>query len=108
MKVEKMDVDVTPENTNYCYVLRAGDTSTKLPEHDNCNFPDFQKEFEGNGDWTIVAGVKGRIQEVSFPLNVQIPGIERRNLTHNIHLLIEHLQLNISKHSLSTSETQRH
>lgn len=73
-EIDSFDIDIAPENTAYCYVLRPDESKTAFPQHENCEFPKFNSESEGNGIWHVVSGVKGKTQEVSFQVNVQATG----------------------------------
>ncbi|XP_031627128.1 uncharacterized protein LOC116343281 isoform X2 [Contarinia nasturtii] len=65
------NVDISPEQTTYCYVLRPGETKTAFPQYQSCEFPKLNDELEGNGIWNVVAGVRGKTQEISYKINVQ-------------------------------------
>lgn len=66
-----MDVDLSPDQTAYCYVLRPDQTKTMFPQHEVCDFPKHTNVSERNGIWNVVSGVKGKTQEISYQINVQ-------------------------------------
>lgn len=72
--IDSLNEDIAPENTAYCYVQRPDQTGNSFPQHDTCVFPEFQNEYEGQGMWQVVSGVKGKTQEISFQVNVQTIG----------------------------------
>lgn len=72
--IHSFDVDISPDQTAYCYVLRPDQSKSVFPQHENCDFPKFNHESEGNGIWHVVSGIKGITQEVSFEVNVQTNG----------------------------------
>lgn len=90
--IHSFDVDISPEQTAYCYVLRPDQSKTVFPQHENCDFPKFNHDSEGNGIWQVVSGVKGKTQEISFEVNVQAtgkqsdqPNNQKRKEKKNIH-----------------------
>ncbi|XP_055298260.1 uncharacterized protein LOC129566399 [Sitodiplosis mosellana] len=70
-EIDSLDVDIALEQTEYCYVLRPDQTKTAFPQHENCDFPKFKSDAEGNGIWNVVSGVKGKTHEVTFEVNVK-------------------------------------
>lgn len=81
--IDSLNEDIAPENTAYCYVQRPDQTGNSFPQHDTCVFPEFQNEYEGQGMWQVVSGVKGKTQEISFQVNVQTIGKQSNRLNSN-------------------------
>ena len=73
-EIDSIDADIAPDQTAYCYVLRPNQAKTAFPQHEDCEFPKFNSDSEGNGIWSVVSGIKGKTQEVSFQVNVKAPG----------------------------------
>lgn len=57
-------------------MVRPDQTKAALPQHENCEFPKFDSDSEGNGIWRVVSGVKGSTHEVTFDVNVQTNGTQ--------------------------------
>lgn len=62
------------EKPAYCYVSRPNTVKTSFPQHEKCDFPDFQNDFDALGKWNVMYGAKGKTQEISFDLNVESNG----------------------------------
>lgn len=63
-----------PEPLSYCYVVRPEETKTMFPQHDECDFPKYQNEFEAAGKWNVMVGLKGKTNEVSFDVDLRPMG----------------------------------
>lgn len=82
--IDSLTADIAPDKTAYCYVLRPDKTENAFPQHDTCVFPEFEHDFEGNGLWKVVSGVKGKTQEISFQVNVQTIGKQSNQFNGNL------------------------
>lgn len=69
--IKSPEVDITPEQTSYCYVLRPDQMKNDFPQHSTCKFPKFDNFADANGIWQIVAGLKGKTAELTFQVDVQ-------------------------------------
>lgn len=70
------DIDFPDDQlTDYCYVVRPGETQNSLIQHGNCEIPEMSDDADANGLWNVVSGVKGKTQEYTFQVNVQTTGM---------------------------------
>lgn len=68
--------DLTPEDTNYCYVHRTdNEQSSELPIYEKCYLPDHILDPKAQGLFNVVAGIKGQTKELTFEINIETKGI---------------------------------
>lgn len=54
----------------YCYVLRPGQSKTEFPMQQKCLLPELNNALDGNGIWSVVAGIYGRTEEITYEISV--------------------------------------
>lgn len=75
MKVNKTvtygpNMNITPEGTSYCYVVRPEQPKTMPPQHSKCIFPELYDASDAIGKWNVISGIEGRTDEMNFEINV--------------------------------------
>lgn len=64
------NINIAPEGTTYCYVVRPDQPKTMPPHHSKCIFPELHEASDANGKWTVISGIDGRTDELNFDVNV--------------------------------------
>lgn len=65
------NMNIAPERTSYCYVVRPNEPTAKLPQHSKCTLPELYDASDANGKWNVIAGIDGRTDELKFDVNVE-------------------------------------
>ncbi|KAL1379417.1 hypothetical protein pipiens_014919 [Culex pipiens pipiens] len=64
--------EVTPTGTDYCYVLRDTETQGRdVPMYEQCSLKVTSMDPTGNGQWNVIAGVRGYMREMQFAINIE-------------------------------------
>lgn len=63
-------MNIAPEGTSYCYVVRPDQPKTMPPQHSKCVFPELYDPSDANGKWNVISGIEGRTDEMNFEINV--------------------------------------
>lgn len=63
-------MNIAPERTSYCYVVRPDQPKTMLPQHSKCAFPELYDASDANGKWNVISGIQGRTNEMNFEIDV--------------------------------------
>lgn len=67
--------EVTPTGTDYCYVLRDTETQGRdVPMYEQCSLKVTSMDPTGNGQWNVIAGVRGYMREMQFAINIEHRG----------------------------------
>ncbi|XP_058123133.1 uncharacterized protein LOC131294170 [Anopheles ziemanni] len=68
--------EISPERTEYCYVLRQGGASERqvqheVPMHERCKLPLSSTDPTGAGVWNVIAGVRGQMREMTYGIQIE-------------------------------------
>lgn len=66
----KPNLNIAPEGTSYCYVVRPDQPKTMPPQHSKCAFPELYDASDANGKWSVITGIEGRTNEMNYEINV--------------------------------------
>lgn len=64
------NMNVAPEGTSYCYVVRPNQPKTMPPQHSKCIFPELYDAADANGKWNVISGIEGQTNEMNFEIDV--------------------------------------
>lgn len=79
--------EFTPENAQYCYVYRDGDSrnyNEEFPSHTTCKIPDTNLDPMANGLWNVKVGIAGQTDEVQFNINVRLRQLKYSKLITSV------------------------
>ncbi|XP_053687098.1 uncharacterized protein LOC128736636 [Sabethes cyaneus] len=64
--------EITPEGTDYCYMLRNTETQTRdVPSYETCSLDANEMDPTGSGRWNVIVGVQGYMREMHFGVDIQ-------------------------------------
>lgn len=63
-------MNIAPEGTSYCYVVRPGQSKTMPPQHSKCILPDLYDASDAIGKWNVILGIDGQTDEKNIEIDV--------------------------------------
>uniref|UniRef100_A0A182N3A9 Ig-like domain-containing protein n=1 Tax=Anopheles dirus TaxID=7168 RepID=A0A182N3A9_9DIPT len=73
--------EISPDRTEYCFVLRQGATATasegamhgasSVPMYERCHLPLSETDPTGAGMWSVIAGVQGQMREMTYGIHIE-------------------------------------
>uniref|UniRef100_A0A182Y2W1 Uncharacterized protein n=1 Tax=Anopheles stephensi TaxID=30069 RepID=A0A182Y2W1_ANOST len=66
--------EISPQRTEYCFVLRQGATSegaNSVPMYERCQLPVSETDPTGAGVWSVIAGVQGQMREMTYGIHIE-------------------------------------
>lgn len=63
-------MNIAPEGTAYCYVVRPDEPKSMPPQHSKCVFPELYDASDANGKWNVILGMEGQTDEKDIEIDV--------------------------------------